>query len=55
MRVLLASLAFVLACGPKVAPKGTAFDEDEGRDEAHGSNVRRRAPDATSPCDSRRE
>ena len=28
MRVLLASLAFVLACGPKVAPKGTAFDED---------------------------
>jgi type II secretory pathway component PulC len=28
MRALLASLVFVIACGPKVAPKGTAFDED---------------------------
>jgi hypothetical protein len=28
MRALLASLVFVIACGPKVAPKTTAFDED---------------------------
>src|SRR5688572_14948069 len=27
-RALLASLVFVIACGPKVAPKTTAFDED---------------------------
>jgi hypothetical protein len=28
MRALLASVVFVLACGPKVAPTGSAFDED---------------------------
>ena len=28
MRVLLASLVFAIACGPKVAPKSGAFDED---------------------------
>jgi hypothetical protein len=28
MRPLLASLVVVVACGPKVAPKSTAFDED---------------------------
>ena len=29
MRALLASLVFVIACGPKVAPKTSAFDEEE--------------------------
>jgi hypothetical protein len=28
MRALLASVVFVVACGPKVAPKSTALDED---------------------------
>ena len=28
MRALLASVIFVIACGPKVAPKSTALDED---------------------------
>ncbi|HUS31313.1 MAG TPA: hypothetical protein VMZ53_22535 [Kofleriaceae bacterium] len=28
MRALLASVVFVIACGPKVAPKSTVFDED---------------------------
>lgn len=39
MRALLASLVFVIACGPKVAPKGTAFDEDLPVDHTVSNNV----------------
>ena len=33
MRLALASVLFVLACGPKVAPKGSAFDEELPKDQ----------------------
>jgi hypothetical protein len=50
MRALLASLVLVAACGPKVAPKGTAFDEElesnkaEPTEKAPAEPVRPEAP-----------
>jgi hypothetical protein len=39
MRALLASLLFVVACGPKVAPKTSAFDEEALAEDKPVANV----------------